>query len=304
MKTKDGLSLAIVIIITYFGFAFQATNNNDEQQDKAIAKPVEQVTVDQPETEQVEEQPDNKEEGKVELTFEQVPVYRERIKGESLYVQIINRARRVILDSERSTNAHESVHMINNERRNDRMMRDGGKINAFFILPNKIFYAKEPSMSKAKVAAYIPSNLRGYRFKTYITGQAEWNGEPLYLVDEWSAYIASAAVILEDIRAKRYKEGNADGVSGVLEFSVYCTALCMAIEANDPSYFKENPEFLPFISSLLELSHKLYKEGQKYSEVNWFAEQKRILSQLRESKQAATMRAFMRKKLSGVWLDK
>jgi hypothetical protein len=168
-------------------------------------------------------------------------VYRE----DSLYSDIMNRSRRPFTKADRDTNAHESTHGINADIRNGH--KDSVSINGFYVMNGRGVLIYEPKMRKSSMIPFVPKSLQGFRYPTYVAGQQVWDGRPLYIFDEWVAYVNGASVNVEDALKNRHTSGWSDAVSGPLEFSVYSVAVAMAVEKHDPDYWKTNKQFKNFI---------------------------------------------------------
>jgi hypothetical protein len=81
------------------------------------------------------------------------------------------------------------------------------------------------------VLRYVPADLRGENAGLYLQQQdANWGSQPLYVLDEHSAYINAYAAGLEG--------GYADpgDLQRAIEFGGYATALLLAVEDLDPNY--------------------------------------------------------------------
>ena len=146
-------------------------------------------------------------------------------------------------DSNKETHGHETTHGINSHLRNYHN-KTGAKANGFYLLKDRAFIIPEPKIKKSHAASYIPSSLRGFRYSTYVSGQSAWDNEPLYLFDEWVAYINGGKVGVARHKAGLYKTqgGWTTGVvDGALEFTPYAIGLVMAVEKGDPSYLPSRP---------------------------------------------------------------
>lgn len=231
--------------------------------------------------------------------FVDVPIAAENVKEVSLYADIMNRTTRPCTNYDRDTNAHETTHFINSNLRNT---RPGQNYNAFYVLNGKGVFIKEPNCKKDDAIEFLPKNLRSYRFSTYLSGQGAWNDQPLYIFDEWVAYINGGMVSVQDVQQGRYKGQWTDAVSGCLDFSIYSIAIAMAVEKHDPSYFENNKQFTNFLIWNLQRAYDTYKLGSKMKEFTW-NKQDNLLKELLTSQEAAPMREFMKKHLKGVWLD-
>ena len=223
------------------------------------------------------------------------------VKENSVYAGIINYSHDPTLDiKNRMTCAHETTHMINAGLRNS--LKKGKNINVFYLPTGWACVIEEPNMRKSQVAQFIPSNVRGYRYSTYVTGATEWDNQPLYLVDEWSAYINGAMVGIDDVNNNRYTDGWTDGVSGCLELSLYCVALSMAIEEYDKEYWNNNVHFKSFMKWNLQRAYNTYMIGKDYPEFKW-DKQEEFFRRFRESPSTKKMRDFITEHFDGIGLQ-
>lgn len=227
------------------------------------------------------------------LTFVDVPVLTRRVAEESFLADIVNRCQSPSLGSGRPTDGHESTHMLNSQLRN----QHGGHVNAFYVMSGKAVILQEPRLRKREVIAFVPPSLRQYRFGTYVSGQQEWDDRPLYLVDEWTAYVNGCYVALDDKRAGRRAEP-ADWASGPLELGVYCVALGMAVEKYDPAYFRDS-QFKAFLRWHWKRAKVAFDKGR---EVFPSQSQEVMLRNLQQSPDAQAVRDFITRNLDGVWL--
>ena len=202
----------------------------------------------------------------------------------------------------RSTNAHETGHGIHSYLRNKYTAELGKRVNGFYGLSGRGIIVQEPNIRKSQVNRFIPSSVRGYRFPLYLERQKEWDDTPLYIYDEWNAYVLGGKCCVDDYQARRYKGGNVDGVSGCLEFSIYSVAVCMAVKEHDPAYWESNKQFRAFTIWNLKESYKTFMSGRVMDSFKW-DKQDVMLKALLTSSDAEPMRKFMQENLEGVWLD-
>lgn len=83
--------------------------------------------------------------------------------------------------------AHEGTHGVNSILRN----RYPGRINASYMLGGIAMIQQEPRITLKQLSKEIPPNFRSSKlgYSTYILGsQYDWNNQPLYIADEFSAY--------------------------------------------------------------------------------------------------------------------
>lgn len=228
-----------------------------------------------------------------------VPKVKETYKDGSLYSEVMNRHATGYVENSRTTSAHETAHFINSDLRNAWFRQVGNNAAAFYIAPDKGFYTTQPSFRKNQIAAFVPNSLRFSRFPVYITGQTEWDDKPLYIFDEWTAYIIGGQVGIDDHKRSLPKSDQIDVVEGAMEFSIYAISTCMAIEKHDPKFW-EDKEFRNFVYFLLHRSKDVFNEGKV---IFPFKRQDGILENLKNSADAKPMRDFITKYFDGVFLN-
>lgn len=244
-----------------------------------------------------EEEPSEPEE--ILPEFVDVPVFRKESE-ESIYSDVISHSsdRPFGNANGRATNVHETAHGIHSWLRN----KHGKNVNGFYCLEGRGVILEEPNIHKRDVAKFVPENLKSYRYSLYITGQRAWDGQPLYIYDEWIAYTLGAMTNVDDVNNDRYKGAWTDGVSGSLEFSIYSVALCMAVAELDSEYWKENEQFRVFTIFNLRRAKEVFLAGHRMEKFKW-DKQDQLLHALLTSDSAKPMRDFIQENLDGVWLD-
>ena len=85
----------------------------------------------------------------------------------------------------------------------------------------------------SQVASRVPGRERGVNYQHYlVTQQRDWNAQPLYLLDEWTAYIHGA------IAARQL--GHLEDTNGTRAFAVemerYCQIMLYVVAERDPDY--------------------------------------------------------------------
>ena len=215
--------------------------------------------------------------------------------GGDYHADIMGHAGRKSVGDGRSTDAHETTHFVNNQIRN----RTPEKDNAFYCLGGKAYVFPEPRTKKSDCAGYVPRVLRGGRFDLYVSGQREWNDEPLYVLDEWSAYINGGIVSVQDASTGRNYERNVYAVTGATELGIYSIATAMAIHDRDAVWWREHSEdFRSFM--MLGLARVQYLEdyGPRF-----YPHDDTLLRELRTSSEAEAMRSFIREHFEGLLLE-
>lgn len=239
-------------------------------------------------------------------TFVQVPVFRKATEN-SVYGDVLSHSKDAPFGDRggRATNVHETAHGIHSYLRNKYTKLENGKLNrfnGFYCLDGRGVVLEEPNMRKSDINKFVPKNLRSYRYNLYLQGQQAWDDMPLYIYDEWVAYVLGGKCNVEDVQKGRYKGGWTDGVSGCLGFSIYAVATCMAVQEKDPEYWENNKQFRDFTIWMLRESQRTYMLGHKMDQFKW-DKQDRLLNEFLTSKEGEPMRRFLREHLEGVWLD-
>lgn len=222
---------------------------------------------------------------------------KKNLKKDSVYNQTISYFSKSFGNKHgRSTNVHETIHGINNTISN---LRKGYR--AFFVGHGRAVWIKEPDITMDDIIPYIPQSVKGYRYNLYFVSQKKsWNRVGLYPVDEWSAYIGGAESSVDDYYNQDVDiDTNFDNVSGSLEFSIYCIALCMAIQEKDNNYWQANYNFKNCITLLLNKAEKVFFEGKDIFQSN---NQNDMIYNLQTHKDCNNMRKFIHQEFNGVFL--
>lgn len=235
--------------------------------------------------------------------FIQVPEYR-KASDDSILSDVSKHSKKEpFADGSRATKAHETAHGIHSELRNFYRASLKKNVNGFYALNGRGVIVEEPNIKMNQVNYFVPENLRSYRWQTYFVQQKMyWDDVPLYIMDEWSAYVIGGKSCVQDYNKGIYKDGWTDGVSGCLDFSIYTLALCMAIEKNDPEYWKNNVQFKKFVSWQLKEAYETFVEGRKMDMFKW-DKQDLLLKELLTSQEAEPFRRLLKNEFNGVWLD-
>ena len=229
--------------------------------------------------------------------------HRDLMPKDSIYNEVLSYSEEVPFGDEhgRSTNVHETVHGINAAIRNKYKIMLKKNLNGFYAGSGKGVLVENPPLKIRDIIPFIPEAVRGYRYNLYFVKQlGDWNDTPTYPMDEWSAYIAGAECAVDDaMRDIRLKE-KSDSVSGALEFSIYCSALALAVKTKCKDYWDNNEQFKNVIKYYLIKSEKAFFEGQ---ELFPSPKQDSLLLHLREHKDAAELRNFLLLEFDGIFVD-
>jgi hypothetical protein len=193
-------------------------------------------------------------------------------------------------DPDLVTCAHEVSHGIHAYLRNYENPNSEPS-NAFYLLHDRACFVVEPGIWKHEVVPYVPSALREFRFSTYVSGQSAWDDTPLYLWDEWNAYVngGEAAISLYD--EGLWNEGWRDQ-SGVIEFVAYGLAVGLAVEELDPSYFASDAQFTAMLAYFTRRSLDLHRRFADIDDFQ-FSTSDELYQTLRTSSAAAPLREFL-----------
>lgn len=234
--------------------------------------------------------------------FVEVPVFRNSEDGTILGDVFSHCHERPFGGHSRATNVHETAHGIHSYLRNKYTNELGKRMNGFYCLKGRGVIIEEPRMRKSQINKFIPANLRSYRYSTYFVGQREWDDTPLYVYDEFVAYILGGMCAVEDAQQGRYPRHMVDEVSGCIDFSIYAIALCMAVKEHDPEYWENKPQLRNFTIWMLKQAEKTYLTGSKMRQFQSDGQEK-LFKEFRISESAEPMRKFVQENLEGVWLS-
>lgn len=203
-------------------------------------------------------------------------------------------------DDDKITWCHETSHGIHAHLRNN-FNTTGKKANAFYVGNDQAVIVVEPNITKSQVAPFIPASLRASRFDTYITGQTEWDDTPLYVWDEWNAYVNGGACAVDLESHGLWTGGWRDGVDGQLEFTIYALAVAMAVEKYDPGYLASYPQFKEFLAWNARRAMTIFRQGRTMKDFAW-DEQDAYYARIRTAPDAADLRAFATKLFGDAWV--
>jgi hypothetical protein len=196
------------------------------------------------------------------------------------------------------TASHETTHGIQAHLRN--YEAPPGKVNAFYVLGGKVAFVVEPNMRKQDIKPHIAMGLRGPRYNLYLEQQTAWDDTPLYVFDEWTAYINGAEVGVGQVQAGLYTGEWTDAVMGPLEFTVYAIATAKAIKQKDPTYYGSNMQFRCFTAWNIKRAMGLYEAGRLMSQFEWDT-QEQFAVKLRAAGEAEPLRQVARELWGADW---
>ena len=188
------------------------------------------------------------------------------------------------------TCAHEVSHGIHAYLRNYQNPNSEPS-NALYLLHDRACFVVEPGIWKHEVEPFVPTALREFRYDTYVSGQSAWDDTPLYLWDEWNAYLngGEAAISLYD--EGLWTDGWRDQ-SGVIEFVAYGLAVGLAVEELDPGYFASNAQFKAMLAYLTRRSLELHRRFAAIDDFQ-FSTSDTLYQALRSQSAGAPLREFL-----------
>lgn len=252
--------------------------------------------------------------------------------GKDTYADVLNHCRdwtNFIERGDKPTSAHECTHGVNAALRNSHSMGRldifiepskilgitvgkphpklvqgfagisggfGGEINAFYVLKNRAVILPEPAFHKGDITQFIPNSFRLDRYATYVAGQHDWDGQPLYIFDEWTAYINGAMTATDLAKSGELKAGGTDWVMGPLEFVAYGLAVAMTADKQQ----KLVPDVADFTHFCLIRAFNAFLDGK----ASWpFPGQDELYERLKTGADGQAYRDFMKAKLAFVVPD-
>lgn len=199
------------------------------------------------------------------------------------------------------TLAHEMSHSIHFEVRlaNSRER----PMNGFYALEGRAAVVAEPRLRITTVAALVPPSLRRGRYAQYLVGKPGWDSRPLYLWDEWTAYVNGAAVAVE-----RYQLGlsphtagsTSDRVFAALEFTIYAATVVLAASQYDPRTLQEDAQFREFFAWNAQRAMATFEQGKNLPPFLW-SDNAPLLSALRAAPDAEPLRQCLRSVYGVAW---
>jgi hypothetical protein len=121
--------------------------------------------------------------------------------------------------------AHEATHGMTGEV-------SAGGYGLYLLEGRAIVFKNHPRVTIGQVAAMVPQPERGDIFDLYLVKQrGDWDREPLYLLDEWNAYVHGT------LTRRQTGQGNRQETERYAsEMERYCRWLVKAVERFDPAY--------------------------------------------------------------------
>lgn len=199
----------------------------------------------------------------------------------------------------KSTNAHETGHGIHATYRNKYTRANKAPYNAFYCLDGQLAVIKEPEFLVRNVQQFIPAVARHNRYQLYFVEQLKyWDDRPLYVFDEWNAYILGAECALDQFFLTGEND-HTDCVSGALEFSVFAVALYLTAQQRVPDYLEAEPQFKKFLAYNLLRAEFVFLAGK---EIFPSSKQKALFEALQAHPELEPIRTCLREEFAGAFL--
>lgn len=233
--------------------------------------------------------------------FEEIPVQR-KIADDTVYADVMAYSVEAPFGDAhgRPTNVHETAHGIHATYRNQYRKKLGKRINAFYMLRGQIAVVEEPDFLIRNVQKHIPKSLRGYRYQLYFVDQLrDWDDTPLYVFDEWNAYICGGESAVSDYKQNNIK-ADSDAVSGCLEFSIYAVATYLAAKERVPEYLAKKPQMKSVLYYNLTRADAAFYDG---CNIFTSAKQDQLYENLQHCADAKPIRECLRKEFKSLFLE-
>lgn len=151
--------------------------------------------------------------------------------GQGILADVVShcdeQGKRTAYEPDKVTYCHEATHMVNSRVRNS----VSGNRNAFYVGGGKVAVFSEPRVTLRTISGYVAAEYRNEAYKLYLIDQAaHWDSQPLYVLDEWTAY-CNGLQAANELRVDQHGERDR-----ALWFCHYAACLIAAIKERDPNY--------------------------------------------------------------------
>ena len=178
-----------------------------------------------------------------------------------------------------------------------------GSTNCVYLLQSRFVCVLESSVKKSSLTGYIPSALRGPLYTSLVTGSADWNDKPSYLIDMWHRYLLTAKVGTDLVSKNLWPASEKRRVlSDLIEAMILGTSLVFAIEDLDPSYTAspKYAELKVLIGYMMQETGKTFKSGRLMPAFG-SSEQDILVDKLINSTETAALRTRIEKTFGAEW---
>lgn len=154
------------------------------------------------------------------------------VDGRGILADVLSRCdaqgRRNAYEPDRVTYCHELTHQLNSRIRNSTR---GNRLNALYVGEGRAMILSEPNIRLQTVAQYVDPKYRNSTYQLYFVSMRQyWDNQPLYVLDEWTAY-CNGAQAARELRCDEH--GSNDRA---MWFCHYADCLVAAVKEHDPKY--------------------------------------------------------------------
>lgn len=205
--------------------------------------------------------------------------------------------RRFTQEEDLVTAGHEWTHYLNAY-----LCRN--ETTAYYVMGDQYITLAVPKKLRGKLPE-IPPSLQGKHYELYFvkTGMTSSRFDPLYLLNEWTAYANDVTVAVDQLAHGKPLNPfmpdatQPDTAGNVLEFTFYGCAVGMAVKKHDPEYYasEAGQKLREFITFNALRSLEVYRKALRRAELNQDdARNPKLLSDFRRSADTAEIRAWIR----------
>ncbi|MBM4437824.1 MAG: redoxin domain-containing protein, partial [Actinobacteria bacterium] len=198
------------------------------------------------------------------------------------------------------TKVHETIHGIDADISTK---RNGRAVEGFYLGDGKAAQVENPAIRKSDVGRFVPESLRESRYKTYLSGQPQYEDRPFKVMQEWNSYIHESEAAVDMVKAGKYRDGGMDAVKGSLEFTAYSFSAAMAAERLDPEGFKNNQNLKDFMAFQGVRAMDAYRAGKDMPEFKGYG-MDRFVDSFKNSPDAQPLRDFITRTYGNEYLTR
>ena len=175
--------------------------------------------------------------------------------------------------------AHETTHGINS------ILRNKYGRPCLYLTESKFAYLKPAKRRLREVANLVHPILRDHLYELYLVQQQrDWDDDPYYILDEWSAYCNGSLLRNELLMQEDYSEP-----LFMMQFCVFASYLCMV---------EKQPDLIEFVKFNTHRSFNIYyRSPGNMSDVN------KYLSFIRQDPRMEELRVNMRNMFGTKWCN-